>query len=192
MTEPAGFYELLRLIKNLNHSIEIRDYEGVSFILEETDFPLNFDFNYNIIPLPLDVMLKVGDPEMARLFLKCPRVDWLAPSWNRSMEEREEQCGIQYEPGKPRMNKKNGQSSSDDYLDLFYCLGRDFESSCPEEAHIIYEKIIEELVTLAKSETYEPNKFLCITADSLMAFKIALKYSTNIGVKTSCGKPLLV
>ena len=71
---------------------------------------------------------------------------------------------------------------SDDWLsNEFIYISDDFISSCPEEAALIYEKMIRKLGTGADEKTRDA--LLLETCRKVMPFKMALQYSKNVHVR---------
>ncbi len=175
-------------VRELNETILALNYEKVQEMLADLEVPINLSmFN---IPLPLDTVLKVADSRMIRLFLKCPRVDWLAPSWNRNFLTLERDYGIKYLPSILPRNMRDsffkGKVVKTVFDYFYYC-------PLPEELHdeeqLIYEKIIAELVREEDKDDFCP--LLFNTVDSFVAFKIALKYCQDVNCRDDKGQTLL-
>ncbi len=172
--------EIIEQRKTLNEAITAKNYEKVEAMLADPEVALN-----NELPdlnLPVRQMFNLRDKRMAQIFLDCPRIDWLAPAWDRNLDEYEEKYEIQYERYSPSPNKTNNKA----YLwknnfDYFYYLNETFASRLPEESEIIYDRIISELIKAADAEIC--SKLLFLTADSFVAFKIATKYCTDVNAR---------
>ena len=177
----------LQRVLDLNEAIRSLNYEKVQEMLADEHVPVNVSKYHYIITLPLKQMICTKDPKMARLFLQCPRIDWLAPEWDRGMMKLEEEFGIQYERGDVGYFWTEKKRKSD--FSYFYYLDESFVQACPEEAWQIYEKIIAELVAIAETENFD--MLLLRTCKQLIPFQMALKYSTNINVKNENNETLL-
>ena len=175
----------MKRVKRLNAAILELNYLKVEEALQDPQTPVNLggdNVEYSAVKLPLKVVFEKRDAQMAQLFLNCPRVDWLAPTWNRSLFELESVCGLQYEfdsIGDLYRNK----------LDYFYYLDEEFLRGCPAEASIIYERMIDELVKSANVDNYD--RLLFNTCNDLIAFQYALAKSANINARDENGKSLL-
>ncbi len=142
-----------------------RNYEQVKLLLSDPNVPVNEP------PLPLLEMYSAADRKMARIFLDCPRIDWLAPTWIRKEV-------VKIKPKRPQT-----------WLDNFYFLSKRFVRTCPEEAQEVYERIVDDVVLFSESENREGLLFRAVK--SVFPFKSALKYSQCVTVKDEQGKSLL-
>ncbi len=159
---------MLPFVKELNEAIQNKRYNEVKEMLANPNVPVSIDICY--VKLLIRSMLQIEDPEMAQLFLACPRIDWLALHRNRNLLTLEQDYGIKYVPDRSR-------GAVNDNLDYFSYLGHSFEQKCPEEAQLIYERIIEEIVKITPHG--DRKQLLLLTCKSLIAFKVALKYNND-------------
>ena len=151
---------------DLEKAIETLDYEKVEEILSDPSYPLEKSFCY-----PLMYMFRQKDAKLARLFLNCPRIDFVS--------DPDSFCGLR--------RKRNAPFQM--VLQNFYYLDDNFINRCPREAEIIYERIFANIKETGMSA--DPNSLLLYTCDQFMAFKLSLKYANDINIKTDCGKSLL-
>ncbi len=176
----------MRKVRELNGAIISLDYAKVEHMLADPEIPVNLDIMD--VELPLKVMYLTKNSRMARLFLSCPRVDWLSLTWNRNLLTLEQDYGIKF------ITSLYGLYNRQKYIvhskmDFFYYLDDSFEDQCPAETAEIYKRIVEELVKVA--ETEDLSCLLLNTIDSYMATKVALKYCKNLNIRYECGETLL-
>ncbi len=167
----------LAKVDKLNEAIVCRKYDEIESLLADPQVPVNLRLLE--VELPVKKMLRLEDPKVAQLFLNCPRIDWLAPTWDRNLHSLEADYGVQYEPKVPAKN----------VFDYFYYLEPNFVRSCPEEACLIYKKIIDSLVASSNETSFD--RLLFNTVKSLMPFQIALTHSANIDVTGENSRTLL-
>ena len=171
---------VLQQLYDLSFAIFSLDYAQVKAILDDENFPVNLYFP-RFEKLPKDLAIASQDPQMIRLFLNCPRIDWLKRS-ELNFEDLD-RFRIQYDG----IFKKE-QKTSAIKLGLFRYLDPWFERVRPEEANLIYDKIFEAL----RREPEEQLEMLIFkTFESRIAFAKAIKFCKDINKTAEDGKTVL-
>ena len=166
----------------LNKAIRALDYEGVAEMLADPQIPVNLDILGVALPL-MTMFVNRPDRRMTRLFLDCPRIDWLAPSCNRNLLSLERDFGLFKYYGSPVHKRKlpsrrvqyrfyppGSNDALNEAFDHFYCIPGYFEEDLRDEIH---GKIIDQVLRIAGIDDCRP--LLFYSAECVNDFRAVLK-----------------
>ncbi len=161
--------KVLQQLYDLSFAIFSLDYAKVEQCLTDENFEINFYFP-RFKKLPRDQAIDTMDLNMIRLFLNCPRVDWL--KLNEINFDDLERFGIELDEG-----LKDKASLKKSKVEQFQCLNPWLEKCYPLEAILIYDKMFKALEGESEEEM---ENLIFKTYKSNYAFEYALSFCKDI------------
>ncbi len=175
----------LERVQDLNRAILAENSLVIELLLADSEVQVNMDLL--AVKLPLKTMLEKLNSFLAKHFPNCPRIDWLAMTHPRNVENAERDFGFPIERDTKGRNKLSASSGPVvNNFDYFHYLDKIFEAVYPNGAAEIYDKIISELVKIADTQDY--TRLLFNTLNSVVAFHTALKYCTPVNARDEKGR----